>query len=226
MHTRRFGAFIIGMWLMGAVLIWFSTSQSLANVERIFNNPPPQVQKELNDMGSEIARQILRYQAAQYSRRVQETWEVIQLGILGALLATSVLTAHRSWIVVGATTAMILCVSAQLFQITPVMNGLSRAYDFLPAAVAQRERDSFMNYQTWHRVLEVLKLALALLVTGRLMFDFYDFGKLISPTQKSGKRRRVRRPSMSATPASAASAGTLGPVSPAATPVGTPPELD
>ncbi len=216
MHTRRFGAFIIGMWLMGAILMWFSVSQSTMNVERLFSNPPQQVQKEINDMGSDVARQVFRYQASLFTRRVQETWEIIQLGILGALLATSILTAHRSRVVVGATSLMILFVVLQAFYLTPTMNGLARSYDFLPPTAALREREAFSSFQTWHTVLSVLKGILALGIVSRLLFDFYDLGSVVLPWSKAPKRRRRRtRPGASSgRPMGPATAGSLPPEAP------------
>ena len=75
-------------------------------------------------------RQILRFQASQHNRHVFETWEVIQMGILGALLATSFLTDHRSRIVLICTGIMLLLVVIAYTQLTPYMNALSRSYDF------------------------------------------------------------------------------------------------
>lgn len=197
MHTRRFGAFIAGMWLLGAILMWFSITQSNMTVERLFSNPPQQVQKEINDMGPDVARQVFRYQASLFERRVRETWEVIQLGLLGALLATSILTAHRSRIIIGSTAVMILFVLVQAFYITPLMVGLGRSFDFLPPTAALNERDAFGRYLTYYRTLDVLKVLLSLAITSRLLFDFYDFGSVVLPWSKAPakRRRRVRRSS-------------------------------
>ena len=101
MHTRRVGAFLIGAWLLGAALMAFISSQAFVNVERFLNNPPEQIAKELDDIGPDMMRQILRYQASQHTRHIIETWEVMQLGLGGALLATSVLTAHRSRVIIS-----------------------------------------------------------------------------------------------------------------------------
>jgi hypothetical protein len=194
MHTRRFGAFIAGMWLMGAILMWFAVSQSNMNVERLFTNPPQQIQKEINDMGPDVARQVFRYQSSLFVRRVQETWEIMQLGLLGALLATSILTAHRSRIVLAATALMIVFVLCQAFYLTPLMTGLAKSYDFLPATAALREREAYASFTSWHRILDVLNIILALGIVGRLLFDFYDFGSVVLPWSKAPrKRKRVRR---------------------------------
>src|SRR5688572_19181377 len=196
MHNRRFGAFLIGAWLIGTVMVWFATSQGLLNVERTLSTPPQQVAKEFDDMGPDVTRQILRHQAMQLNRRIVETWEIIQLGMAGALLATSFLTTHRSkTTIISAILLMILSAFAA-FYLTPAMNALGRSYDFLPPTAALREREAFQRLDVWHRVVNVLSLLIAGLITARLLFDFYEFrDKLLPDLDKSKKTRRRRRTS-------------------------------
>lgn len=213
MHTRRFGALLIGMWLMGTVLVWFANYQSALNVNRLFTNPSAPLQKEINDIGADVTRQMFRFQAAQYSRKLQETWEYVQLGLAAALLATALLTPHRSRAIVISTLAMALLVAVMAFYLTPLMNGLSRIYDFLPSTAALRERQNFSMYQTMHRALDTLKVILALGITGRLLFDFYDFGRIRLPWSKPPARRRrthAGRQSMTTAPDSGPSMPTVG----------------
>ena len=195
MHTRRVGAFLIGAWLLGSLLMAFVSTQSAANIERFFSNPPPQVTKELDDIGPDMMRQILRYEAAQHIRHISETWEVIQLGLGAALLATSFLTSHRSRIVVVCSLLMLTMAAVMYLYLTPVMNALARSFDFLPATAAVPERESFNHYFVWYRVLEILKTLLALVITGRLLFDRYEWQEKLFPgNSSSGKlvRRRKR----------------------------------
>jgi hypothetical protein len=205
------------MWLMGAILMWFSITQSNMTVERLFGNPPQQVQKEINDMGPDVARQLFRFQASLFERRVRETWEIIQLGLLGALLAISVLTAHRSRIVIAATALMILFVLVQAFYITPLMAGLGRSFDFLPQTAALAERQAFARFLIYYRTLDVMKVLLVMATLSRLLFDFYDFGSVVLPWSKAPvkRKRRLRRngprpvPSSQAGSAGAPAAGVL-----------------
>jgi hypothetical protein len=197
MHTRRVGAFLIGAWLLGALLTSFIASQSYTNVDRFFSNPPPQVSKEIDDVGPDVMRQILRFQASQHNRHVFETWEVIQLGILTALLATSFLTSHRSRIVIISTALMIVMVLIAYLQLTPIMNALSRSYDFLPAGAATQERENYNYYSVWYRVMDVFKAIFALLIAGRLLFDRYEWKDKLASDTGSGKGHRRRRRSSS-----------------------------
>lgn len=210
MHTRRVGAFLIGAWLLGSLLMAFVSSQSDVNIERFFSNPPAQVSKELDDVGPEVMRQILRFQASQHIRAISETWEVLQLGIGFALIATSLLTAHRSRIILAATAIMIAMTALQYFFLTPTLNALSRSYDFLPPTAALTERQNFNYHSVWYRVLEILKVIFALIITGRLLFDRYDWTYNVFSKPSSGKRvrRRRRSPSSSSEPAPVTEAAT------------------
>jgi hypothetical protein len=195
MHTRRFGAFLVGAWLLGSVLVWFVTSQSLQTVDRTLTSPPPAIQKELlDDLGPELSRQILLYDASQLNRRVTETWEILQLGLAAALLAISFLTSSRSKTIVIAALLMTLTSAVMALYLTPSMNALARSFDFLPQNAALGERAAFQNLQVWHRVLLIVGLLAALVATARLLFDFYEFGaKLIPDLGKNTNKRRRRR---------------------------------
>ena len=210
MHNRRFGAFLIGAWLIGTVLVWFATSQSLLNVERTLSTPPQQVQKEFDDMGPDVTRQILRHQAMQLNRRINETWEVIQLGMAGALLAISILTPHRSKTTIVSSILLMMLSAFAAFYITPAMNALGRSFDFLPPTAALRERDAFQRLDVWHRVAHVLSTLIALLITARLLFDFYEFrDKLLPDVDKGKKTRRRRRRTVASAAAPVAMCDTL-----------------
>jgi hypothetical protein len=89
---------------------------------------------------------------------------------------------------------MALIAAVMYFYLTPAMNALARSFDFLPAAAAVRERESFSRYDIWFRVLEILKILLALVTTGRLLFDRYEWrDKLISGGSSSRKVLRRRK---------------------------------
>ena len=189
MHTRRLGAFLIGAWLLGTLLVMFVTSQSYKNIDRFFASLPPQVAKEVDDVGPEAMRQILRFHASEHNRHVKETWEMMQLGIVAALLATAVLTSHRSRVLVTCAGLMIMMVLTTYLYFTPVLNELSRSFDFLPLTAAVKEREEFSNYAVWYRVFEVLKTTLALVVTARLLFDRHELQEKLIPGRDGHHKR-------------------------------------
>jgi hypothetical protein len=136
----------------------------------------------------------------------------MQLGILSALLVTSFFTSHRSRIVIISTSIMLLLVVVAYMQLTPYMNALSRSYDFLPAGAAVRERENFNYFAVWYRVLDIFKVILALLITGRLLFDRYDWQEKLSPgsVTKTTRRRRRSHPAGGASSSSGADAQIAG----------------
>jgi hypothetical protein len=201
MHTRRVGAFLMGAWLLGTFLMTFVTWQSLVNVDRILNSPPQQVAKEFSDIGTDVTRQILRFEAENLNRHLTETWQVMQLGIGGALLATSFLTSHRSRFVIAGTAIMMLIVVYMYYSLIPGMIQLARSFDFLPIGAAPNERASYQSFAVWYRVLEILKSMIGVLIAVRLLFDFYDWkGKLIGSTPSPVKHGKVRRRRRSSAP--------------------------
>jgi hypothetical protein len=170
--------------------MWFVTRQSLIAVDRVLANPPVALSAELASLGPDVSRQMLRHEALEFNRHATETWEMLQLGIGGALLATSLLTAHRSRILIGCSVAMLVLVGIMGFVLTPLMNGLGRSFDFLAATAGLTERDNFQYYLVWHRVLEVLKVGLGMVISARLLFDRYNWRSKLMPGKRRLRRRR------------------------------------
>jgi hypothetical protein len=183
MHTRRLGAFLIGAWLVGGLLMGFVTSQSLRTVDRILAHTPQ----------PDVSRLLLRHQALEFNRHVTEAWEVMQLGIGAALLATSILTSHRSRIVIASTTVMLLIVVCMHFGLSPHMRALERSYDFLPPNAAAEQRDTYQSYAVWYLVLEILKVLAGLVTAGRLLLDRYDWRAKLFGAPMRTRHRKHRR---------------------------------
>jgi hypothetical protein len=91
---------------------------------------------------------------------------------------------------------MIAMVAFMYFYLTPAMNALSRAYDFLPPTAALQERENYNHYAVWRRVLEILKALLGIVITGRLVLDRYDWQDKLFPGSSSQSKtvRRRRKP--------------------------------
>lgn len=189
MHTRRLGAFLIGAWLIGSVLVWLTQSQTVMTVDRLLTSPPAQAAGQLETMGSDASRQMLRHVAMQVNRRVGETWEVVQLGLGAALLASSILTPHRSRITIGCAALMMALSATMAFYLTPRMNELGRTLDFVSPAAAPEERAALNNLEVWYKTAEVLKTMLALVVSIRLLFDFYEFRSKLQEEPAARRRR-------------------------------------
>ena len=196
MHTRRVGAFLIGAWLLGSVVVSYIAMQNLGMVDRILGNPPLAITRELDYLGRDMSRMMFRYHAAQINRHVFESWHVLQLGLLAAFLGTSILTSNRSKTLIAGSALMIVLVVVQAFYLTPILNGLSRSFDFLPPSAGATDRENFQRYHTFYMLFEVLKFLTAIVMTGRLLFDRYDWQNAfgVDSSRKTKVIRKRRRP--------------------------------
>jgi hypothetical protein len=192
-HTRRVGAFLVGAWLLGSLLIAFFAFTSGSGIDRFLRNPPPQISKELEDIGPDAMRQILKHEAAEHIRHTAETWEVIQLGLGAALLVTSFLTSHRSRVMLFCSLAMLAITALMYLYLTPTMNSLARSLDFQPLTASLPERENLTRYSVWYRVLEIFKVLFGLVAAARLLFDRYEWQTKLFPGRSSQERVLRRR---------------------------------
>jgi hypothetical protein len=176
----------------------YVTSQTYQTVDRILNNPPGPVAKDMEDLGSDITRSLLRFEASEANRFLTEVWGVLQLGLGAAFLISCALTAHRSKFLILASASMIVMVALQMFYVSPIMTQLSRSFDFLPVTAALKDRENFQSYRVWYVVLEFLKLLFGVGLTVRLLFDRYAWQQKFAGTPKRVSRRRRRHPSIAA----------------------------
>jgi len=191
MHTRRLAAYLLGGWILGILIFGFVISQNVANVDRIMNNPPGPFAKDIEDLGQDITRLMMRYQASELTRFLLEVWGVAQIGIGLAVLSSALFTAHRSKFIIYASGAMILIAVFQVGYVVPSMAAISRSFDFLPPAAAPKERDIYASYHVMYSTAEALKLILAFLLSARLLFDRYGWKqKLLPAPPKRLERKR------------------------------------
>ena len=195
MHTRRLAAFLAGAWLFGCLLIGLVLIPSTQRqAEAILSAPPLALAKDIEDMGADVVRLMLNYQAAEVMRLVYQTWGVAQLGIAAGLLATVSFTAHRSKFLIGAAVLMAVLVCLQTLYLVPALRATGRTIDFVPLAANSPARESNHSYQVWYQVLEVLKLMAGFALAGRLVFDFYAWKDRVGePSSGHGQHRRRRR---------------------------------
>ncbi|MEO8131613.1 MAG: hypothetical protein ABI822_31255, partial [Bryobacteraceae bacterium] len=190
MHTRRLASFLVGAWMLASLIFGFVSVQNLSNVDKILASPPGPVAKDIEDLGGDITRQLLRYQASQFNRFLTETWGVAQIGLGAAVLSAVLFTAHRSRFLIFSTCVMILIAIIQVAYIRPAMDAMGRSFDFLPLGAAARERDSYQSYATMYTVAEVVKLLIGLFLSGRLLFDRYGWKQKFLPAPPKRLQRK------------------------------------
>ena len=176
---------------MLAILIFgFIATQNMSNVDRILNSPPGPVAKDIEDLGTDITRMLMRYQATELNRFLAETWGVAQIGLGAAVLSAMLFTAHRSKFMIFATCVMILIAIFQVAYIRPSMNALGRSFDFLPVTANLKERESYQSYAVMFTVAEVIKLIIGFLLSGRLLFDRYGWKQKLLPAPPTRLHRK------------------------------------
>jgi len=104
--------------MLASLIFGFISVQNMSNVDRVLSSPPGPVAKDIEDLGIDITRQLLRYQASQFNRFLTETWGVAQIGLGAAILSAVLFTAHRSRFLIFATCVMILIA---IFQVSYIV---------------------------------------------------------------------------------------------------------
>ena len=141
-------------------------TQNFRSVDRLLAAPGSAV-AQVGQIGRDQARTFLRYQVSEQNRWYFETWEKIQLVIGMALLAA---TLRHGKLPVSLAALMCVLLLMERFYLTPEIVRLGRLIDFVPQAASSPERDLFWRFHGAYSGVELLKLALGFLLSGRLIF--------------------------------------------------------
>src|SRR5438132_8052076 len=132
MHYRRIASFLLGLWLGGGLLMAWVATENFRSVDRLLAAPSPAAAIQIQALGREGARSLLRYQVSEQNRWYFEIWESSQL-ILGA--------GFFSFLLFGSSEGkfsllllllMFLIVAIQRLFMTPELTSLGRSFDFIP----------------------------------------------------------------------------------------------
>ncbi len=168
MTTRHLALLILGAWLGTILMMAWIATDNFASVDRALQASSKTVQTELDQVGEDRARALLRYHASQQNRGYFHRFGFAQLAMGVALAVTLLFATNGNFMVMALCGGMLLVQVAQQFAIVPHMIAIGGALDFIDPAEMTAERGVF---QTYHRVfgsLEVLKLLLGLGLAVRL----------------------------------------------------------
>jgi hypothetical protein len=166
MNTRFLACWLLGAWIAGSLFMIMVATQNFRSVDRLLA-APASASAQVARMGAAEARTFLRYQVSEQNRFYFETWEKIQLALALATLAALTRDSRLALIAAGIMTVLLL---AESFYLTPEIVRLGRLIDFVPQAAPSPERDHFWKLHGAYSGIELLKLALGFLVSGRLIF--------------------------------------------------------
>lgn len=141
-------------------------TQNFRSVDRLLA-APGSAARQVGKMGHDEARTFLRYQVSEQNRWYFETWERIQLA-LGLALLAALWRQGRSALTLGVIMCALLLV--ERLYLTPEIVRLGRMIDFVPQAASSAERDVFWRFHGAYSGVELVKLALGFLLSGRLVF--------------------------------------------------------
>ena len=170
MHYRRLACFLLGLWLGGGLFMDMVVTENFRSVDRLLAQPAPAAAQQFDKLGPGGARTLLRHQVSEQNRWYFETWGVIETAMGVALLLVLLFGSTEKNFTLLLCLLMLLIVILQRFALTPQMVFLGRIIDWIPADHPADERARFWMLHRAFVGLELLKWALGLLLTGKLLF--------------------------------------------------------
>jgi hypothetical protein len=170
MHFRRLACFLLGGWLAGGIFMATVATQNFRSVDRLLAKPSAAASQQVDKLGRDSARMLLRYQAAEQNRSYFETWGIVEIVIGLVLLLTLLFGSAEKKFTLLLALLMLLIAVLQRFVLTPEIVILGRIIDFVPATQPSPERSSFWVMHATYSSVEVLKWGLAFVLTAKLLF--------------------------------------------------------
>jgi hypothetical protein len=170
MHFRRLACVLLGAWLAGGLFMAAVATQNFRSVDRLLAKPEPPARQQLDKLGRDAARALLRYQVAEQNRLYFETWGMLEIVIGFVLLMVLLFGSSETNLTLLLALLMLLIALVQRLVLTPEIVILGRIIDFVPAAQPSAERVQFWMLHATYSSIEVLKWGLGLVLTARLLF--------------------------------------------------------
>jgi hypothetical protein len=193
---RRLSALLLGAWLGASVLADVAVTQNFQTVDRFLAAPgDPATSLQLNAIGRDRERVILRRNAAEENNWIFTNWERVQFVLGGGLFLLFLFGDRPQRLLLGAALSLLVIVAAEHFVLTPRIVDLGRIIDGL--APADPQYKTFWTLHGFYSGLDILKMLIAFAVAVRLTVrrkpDKDHFAReyaLATPAVAEGKRRR------------------------------------
>jgi hypothetical protein len=156
MHNRRVASFLIGAWLLGSLFMFFVATQNFRGVERLLEAPTAASSQRLEALGKDDARLFLRFQASELNRYFFASWERAQL-FIGVLLVLVMMRGSTRMIVIAMPLTMLIIAALGHWVLSPEINRLGAAMDFVPNARDTEIGKEFWRYHQAYSTGEVVK---------------------------------------------------------------------
>jgi hypothetical protein len=160
---RRITAIVLGGWLGAAAFADVAVTQNFQTVDRFLQNPGSNLTaRELEKIGTDRERPILRRNAGEENSYLFERWETLELLVAGVVIGLLFVGGKRSTPMISLAGSMLLIVAAQRFYLSPEITALGRRMADLSVydpSVAQVNARFWMSHGIYSGA-EILKLLL------------------------------------------------------------------
>jgi hypothetical protein len=145
-------------------------TQNFRSVDRLLARPSPAAAQQLNKLGPDAARVLLRHQVSEQNRWYFETWGLVETGMGAAILLVLLFGSTEKNFSLLLSLLMLLIVIVQRFVLTPQMVFLGRMIDWIPVDRPSPERSRFWLLHSAFAGLELLNWGLGFVLMGKLVF--------------------------------------------------------
>jgi hypothetical protein len=188
---RRLEAFVLGAWIGAGIFADVAVTQNFQTVERFLAQPGSVLTSaELNKIGRQRERVILRRNAGEENNAIFENWERVELPIGCMLFGLLLFGSRPRKLMLAAAMLMLAIVAVQHFFLSPVITDLGRQLADLPATDPLATR--FWTFHGIYSGSEILKLLVGVALAARLAIrskqDPYRFAKEYGAETAAGNR--------------------------------------
>jgi len=145
-------------------------TQNFLSVDRLLAKPAPPAAQQLDKLGHDAARTLLRHQVSEQNRWYFEAWGVAEIGLGVLLLLVLLFGSTESKVTLLLALLMLLVAIVKRMALTPQMVVLGRIIDWVPVGDPSPERSRFWMFHNAFVGLDLLTWALGFILTAKLLF--------------------------------------------------------
>jgi hypothetical protein len=184
---RRLSALLLGAWIGGSILTDVFVTENFNTIDPFLQTPGNvAASAELNRIGRDQERLVLRRNAAEENTWIFINWERVEVALGAALFLTLLFGGPAEKLPLALCVVMVGVVAGQHFLLTPQIADLGRRIDYLPAGDPGSVR--FWQLHGIYSGLEIAKIVLGLAFAARLTLRFRpDPKKFVKEYDQSGR---------------------------------------
>jgi hypothetical protein len=188
---RRLAALLLGAWLGGGILTDVAVTQNFNTIDSFLQTPGNiAASAELNKIGRDQERLLLRRNAGEENTWIFINWERIEVVIGGLLFLVLLFGGTPQKLLLGLCLGMVAIVAVQHFFLVSPIADLGRRVDYLPAT--DPESVKFWRLHAVYSGLEIAKTLLGFAFAARLTFKWKPDPELFVREYAAGQGK-IRR---------------------------------